>query len=576
MNAAKIANGTMNTPRWGRIRSSLLLLIGLFGVRSAYAENCTFCAEGTNGEPFSSVDPPCIDLASQLFELEAVDDACIDIQLQTYESCGCLTLPIVRPSASPSQAPPSTSPSLSLEPTQTNCTICPDGSDLPFPDLAIITDFSDPDTIMTCEEMEQSSSMGCRGIRDYAAYCDCPGVEPPCTICPDGSPVPEPNLKIPFADMPNVTCGMYDLFVTQIFESDICDEFQTMLAGFCGCLDIEPNCLTMCSDGSFISEDYADVYLYTEDGVNVTCGDMELRANAGTLSESECHSAHYLGEMACGCTPQEDVCHICEDGSILPNLTLAAIAPFTCLELAGFAYDVSEDDQQCVASQGVDGVYCGCDNPTSSSKICRVCGDDNLLLDPNRRVTINGGEISCGDLEFSSNVLKTTCEFPNEETAACCVPETMSPAPSLSPSEVPPSPTCLLCGNMTAPGYPGVDIFLPGLGTFNCSELYDQGLNGKVTDTNCPLVQLIAASPCGCFKESLAPTHSPSLSQIPSDQPSDYPTEVPLPSAIPSEYPTESPTTTSSVSQAPTAESSGASRVWRNFLVPASLVMGLW
>jgi len=603
--AQVIVKGTMTT-RKSNICSSLFL-VALFGVRTACAEPCTLCADGSSGDPISITDPiSCAALADEATDLELDDTVCIKNQLLAYELCGCPTPPLTpavsmvpstppslsaEPSSKPSMLPslsaepsvlpsvlpslsvePSQSPSLSTEPTQIVCTICPDGSDLPFPNRTIIEDFISPGST-TCKEMEENNNITCKSRRRYASYCGCPNVEPPCTICPDGSAVPEPNLIIPFPDLANITCGMYDLLVTQVFDSDKCDEYQTMLAAFCGCLDIEPECLTMCADGSFLAQEYIHVPLFVEDGKNVTCGDMQLRVNAGDFAQPDCSNAFYMGEFGCGCTPQEAACSICEKGTILPDLTLEALSPFQCSELAGFAFGISKFDQQCVAAQGVDGVYCGCDNPVASDKICRICGEDNLLVDPNRVITFRDQKISCGNLEYSSNVLDIFCEFPTEETSACCVPETMSPAPSQSPSEAPPSPTCLLCGNMTAPAFVGVEMFLPGLGTFNCSELYKQGLNGKIKEGNCPLIQLIAAKPCGCHMESLAPTHSPSISQFPSSQPSDYPSGSPssLPTAIPSVYPTELPSFMPSEPQ-PTTAPSDACHAFHSLLMPVALI----
>lgn len=114
-------------------------------------------------------------------------------------------------------------------------------------------------------------------------------------------------------------------------------------------------------------------------------------------------------------------CTLCEDGSPLPEPNKALFPDKngtmqTCQELQ--AQSNAIDPAQCPSFQGVYGVYCGCNNPTSSKMACRICGGDKLLPDPSLETVFEGVEnstekISCGVSEFA------TTNFP--ETLPCDV-----------------------------------------------------------------------------------------------------------------------------------------------------------
>jgi hypothetical protein len=123
---------------------------------------------------------------------------------------------------------------------------------------------------------------------------------------------------------------------------------------------------------------------------------------------------------SCGRDIQEPSnCSLCEDGSSLPNGLFPGLPGETCAELQVDA--IRDFFENCQAHQATFGTYCGCENPVAAANACRVCGDLGDLPDHLRIVeTAASGNVSCGVLEFSANLVKETCSDAQGLYAEAC------------------------------------------------------------------------------------------------------------------------------------------------------------
>ena len=204
-------------------------------------------------------------------------------------------------------------------------------------------------------------------------------------------------------------------------------------------------CDAVCSDGSSVPPEFADV---TIPDFGMTCGMLNAQVTAGLKDASECSLVIALGAVYCGCpTSIENPCNLCGDGSAIPLPLEPAALGVTCVEYMAFALGTtSADDELCGVNQATLGVYCGCDNPIASEDVCRVCGDERLLPDPEMPTNFDfEGELaSCAIVELAANMERFMigCEAIRAAFApACC--NTMAPSTSPAPSAIPQCTTTL-------------------------------------------------------------------------------------------------------------------------------------
>ena len=309
-----------------------------------------------------------------------------------------------------------------------SCTLCDNGSSPSNPDL--IPQGMDA----TCGEMEYLATIAaddedCQNLSIHAAECGCPA--PFCTLCPDGVPPPETDKEL----SNGATCGGVAEIAQDVTTEDGCIAIRNYAAASCGCspevaTSGDP-CTTVCPDGSKVSDQDAIVG-ETTSGAIVTCGDVEAQASIGIQDQQTCNVYAQMGVFACGCTNMLPTpsCSLCEDGSAPPNLLLDVDGKGnTCVEFMAIAAGV-QDPAACQAFQATAGVYCGCpdNNPVSSASACRLCRYGRLLDDP-ARIADPLAEIPCSEAEYVANLGDdNVCErMQNAFYDTCCGPELISP-----------------------------------------------------------------------------------------------------------------------------------------------------
>ena len=321
------------------------------------------------------------------------------------------------------------------------CTICPDGS-ASFNEGKII-----PLSDVTCGDFQgfvqfAGDTEACDAARAQAAWCECPGVEPTCELCPDGTYPVNAGMRVDF----QFTCGDYFYLAQVQPEGTDCTEFNALAMQCGGCGDPPPTsspsanpdeCDSLCPDGSEVPNPTAIVF-EGDENMPVTCSELEFGLQLGFFPPGEsCLQIQLLGVTQCGCPdtlpdiPEDASCKLCEDGSAPPDLDYEVIPDFSC-RLAAYQLAFEEGDN-CTAIQATAGVYCGCDNPIATQDVCRICGD-SLMPDPSRIIDPDEG-IACGEIEYDANTGESTCSEAQDAWADfCCATEAPSAAPSLEPT----------------------------------------------------------------------------------------------------------------------------------------------
>jgi hypothetical protein len=217
---------------------SLSRMDSLCGCPNAAQPSCAMCPDGTSDIahpdwviPFFSIpnikNPTCMD---------AVSFAAI--QPDGYEQCNAFSVPAGYCGCA------------NLVPSNA-CSLCPGG------EAPLNLDMVIPDQTFTCNDLYTYipffSQALCDtntvlGMQRLAYTCGCPSAQPECTLCIDGSMVPEPE-KVFHED--GSTCGGLQETVSQL-SGQVCQEQAVPLnlyAYRCGCpKDIVPQCQTQLED----------------------------------------------------------------------------------------------------------------------------------------------------------------------------------------------------------------------------------------------------------------------------------------------------------------------------------------
>ena len=112
----------------------------------------------------------------------------------------------------------------------------------------------------------------CSYLHTLGPLCGCPSTftatTPSCTMCTDGSDVPFPDKVIPFVNgsaffggFPiNVTCALYESYVKTLSEDDEMCPLAQGISSYCGCPAVENHC-DFCKNGQPVPESFKSKHL---------------------------------------------------------------------------------------------------------------------------------------------------------------------------------------------------------------------------------------------------------------------------------------------------------------------------
>lgn len=266
----------------------LVVLVITTSSVDAQTDVCSVCSGGS--DPLTSVSP-CDDLATGVAGMSAADTSCLNQQLRNYQ-LGCCR-----------------------DPPYEYCPICPDGSAPPgLTNKVPIGDFADPPT---CEEVQYRSQTLLGVFEDGVCedtflqrgsfYCDCPGVQQECWLCPDQQEPGNPDRGDAWATNSNCR-GLQYLF--SVFSAEECtnlpETFGVDLAAFCMCgglnetVDPEAETCSLCENGGTV-KDPNFIYTNETDAYQRTCGQAQDFTEYVTTSGG-CRTLLARAREKCECT----------------------------------------------------------------------------------------------------------------------------------------------------------------------------------------------------------------------------------------------------------------------------------
>jgi hypothetical protein len=400
----------------------LVFIVALVVHVASEVTRCTLCNDGSI--PVEPSDPQIAGICKQIIELlPSLDaDGCTPFQQGEYPRlCGCLSASAYA------------------------CNVCPDGSE-PNPFGAA--------NIETCSKIKFAAAFSTtdeachENLAPYAAQtsissvCGCPGSPVPCTICPEGNQVGNPQKLIGALN----TCEGYDYFLRSysVGSPECKGKNESSLPFHCECPGIgEGKTCTTCGGVERGEPRVRSLTNY--------CNNADYKAIFWPIDSCDDYSDKY-DQWACGCPDVVPKCPLCEDGSDF-DLTIPSgfsKAGETCAYDQFFLQYLPS--LSCPAAQATAGQYCGCNNPTADASACRICGDGIQLTDPSIYVPSFGH--TCGFIEYFANQEtlsgKKSCTFyRGEYRDVCCNGQpdpykTEAPGlfqgPILTPMSVEPAP----------------------------------------------------------------------------------------------------------------------------------------
>lgn len=148
----------------------------------------------------------------------------------------------------------------------------------------------------------------CKQLQEISPYCGCPSKIPnPCSLCPDGSNVLFPDLEIPWLDGAfdgiSPTCSLVEAFLAnQPADDYVCEMSQLFIASYCGCSALPDHC-EICP-GEPLQDEYKDTVLpflaMDELGFTGTCETLYLAQYQLSADQDWCGNGKLVA-FYCGC-----------------------------------------------------------------------------------------------------------------------------------------------------------------------------------------------------------------------------------------------------------------------------------
>ena len=188
----------------------------------------------------------------------------------------------------------------------------------------------------------------------------------PCTICPSGDKIAEPNKVINYPGIPLDSCGQLDSSLQSVAsDSDECYAAQGLFSTYCGCPKPQTQPCSICPNGEFQPPNpnsLVESMAYAFQGIPPTCEIYSASVQAFDARSVTCYYAQGVGVGDCGCKPIENHCTACPGG--IPEEYIDEVLTFGTVELGCEAlengqYAMSRDEWDCFYLQNQ--VHkCGC------------------------------------------------------------------------------------------------------------------------------------------------------------------------------------------------------------------------
>ena len=269
----------------------------------------------------------------------------------------------------------------SLSTSTTMCSVCKDGSKVPFPDHPINIDGI---PVETCGDLELTAGFlaadahFCESVQAIGTLCGCPIPETACMLCSDGGAVQNPGVVLdsyPASDFlvgsPGgvfMTCEAMEAYLHYHGNPEgdgLCASVQNSAAAVCGCP------ISSGSDGS------------SGNGGDDKTDATEIPPPATIPTQPSSPTA----SPAPSNTPFSQ-CKVCVNGEDIPlpdrELDLGDLPIDSCSSLASFAALLPDDSFECDGIQSL-GILCGCSRPENS---CSVCPNGESVPKPNQKLNI--------------------------------------------------------------------------------------------------------------------------------------------------------------------------------------------
>jgi hypothetical protein len=268
---------------------------------------------------------------------------------------------------------------------ENSCHLCPKGNSVTLPDkeLSVFKGLF-RGFVPTCEILEAYlfstdayeplCSISQSFIGDYCG-CDVNNLPDdnavPCSFCPNGDQVGEPDKVLNITGLPFETCGQLEVALDLLLvnTSAQCHVLQS-LGTYCGCEKGENAC-SLCPDGSNVSLTDKHVEFVKDElgGITPTCAMLEAYTESFDADSKQCATFQF-GSGFCGCPPIENHCEFCprEHGFQVPEsywqIRVPELNRFlgftpTCELSYAFQYQISAHDALCLYGQQRSDL-CGC------------------------------------------------------------------------------------------------------------------------------------------------------------------------------------------------------------------------
>lgn len=209
-------------------------------------------------------------------------------------------------------------------------------------------------------------------------YCGCNSPDPltsnnkapPCSVCPNGNAISNPNRTINMIDFPFQTCAQLEeaLGLLLVDDSEQCSLLSQAFAAYCGCAIPQDSC-SLCRDGRAVPLPDAPVELLKNEfgGIVPTCAVYESYVAAFDDGSKQCSNSRLFGS-ACGCPSVNNHCEFCP-GEAMPEASLDTVVSeleylfdftATCRDAESFLQlQISATSDECILGQ-LRNFVCGC------------------------------------------------------------------------------------------------------------------------------------------------------------------------------------------------------------------------